>query len=279
MAIFPVLGETDPYIYACMQVYLAMRWYCYTFFSKGECWQSSILFLAWVFSFVAKDSSENDWAALPDDLKKVEVLLPDAFLNFLHKKTCAVLRMEKSHTFKPALRVKTGWAEWKSSFKILLSILKYRRRWCEQPVHTEGVRAFPEQLTRRTTGLTQQPGGYTSDPQSPWQATKFVIAVGQKVTKAVFKQYGFPAGASSLTQSLGVAALKEPGIQWFQWSDILIWLAQCVEVIRTPEELEPQYQEMKSIAIWIWLCSECGDVSETLLSIFLDPHQRKLPLL
>ena len=88
----------------------------------------------------------------------------------------------------------------------------------EQPVHTEGVRAFPEQLTRRTTRLTQQPGGYTSDPpQSPCQATKFVIAVEQKVEKQFLKDMAFLAVLS---------------IQWLQWSDIFIWLdtkmSKCV---------------------------------------------------
>ena len=58
----------------------------------------------------------------------------------------------------------------------LLSILKWvSGTECGASASTyRASRAFPEQLTRRTTGLTQQPEGYTPPgPQSWCQATKF----------------------------------------------------------------------------------------------------------
>ena len=59
----------------------------------------------------------------------------------------------------------------------LLSILKWvsgTGAVCASASTYRASRAFPEQLTRRTTGLTQQPEGYTPPgPQSWCQATKF----------------------------------------------------------------------------------------------------------
>ena len=139
----------------------------------------------------------------------------------------------------------------------------------------------------KSTGLTQQPGGYTpSDPQSSCQATKLLFQViltqrpggytpilsqichclWQKCLKKIWDSLQRLAGGLFLNPPLWSTQHSVSTV----WSNIPIWLQCSDQIIQF--ELIPKWTPglptsvgwwVWSLNIWIWLYT-------TLISIFLD---------